>query len=294
MSARRVLLIGLMLSAFAPVGCSASPQGGPAAPMMKPAGGPMAAAPEAPPAGGEAKPAPAGGDVPADRKIIFTGTLEVEVPDFAAARTQLNALLRTHRAFLAKTEVTGDSGRRRSGLFVVRVPVEQFQPLADALAALGNPVRNATDSQDVTEEYVDVSARVKNLKAEEEVLNRLLKDAAGRLDEVFKIREQIRAVRGDIERAEARVQHLGKMAALSTITLTLRETETYVAASAPKPTAFGERAAGTFGASVDLLRQAGEAAALFAVAVAPWLPLFAVLAAIGWAVRRAMRRAAAA
>jgi hypothetical protein len=222
---------------------------------------------------------PPGNELPAERKIVFTGVLEIEVKDFAAARAELYSLMARYKAYYAKTEVAGDSGKRRSGTFVIKVPVEHFQPLVDALVGLGNPVKNATDSQDVTEEFVDTTARVKNLRVEEETLNKLLKDAAGRLDDVFRIREQIRKVRGEIERDEARVQALGKMAALSTLTVTLREIEPYLAPNVPKPSEppFDERASGTFAASVGVLRDVGEALGLFGVAIAPWLPVAVVL-----------------
>jgi len=144
--------------------------------------------PEAAPAGAGNAAAQPAQDLPVDRKIIFSGTLVVEVRDFDAARTSVTSLVATHGGFFAKTDITGDSGQKRSGTFTIKVPAEHFQALVEALAALGNPVKNQTDSQDVTEEYVDVAARVRNLKAEEEVLNKLLKDVAGRLDDVFRIR----------------------------------------------------------------------------------------------------------
>jgi hypothetical protein len=259
----------------------------------------MKVAPPAPPAAapagnaGEAKPVP---DVQAERKIIFNGTLDVEVKDFGAAHTELTGLMRKQKAFFVKTEIRGDSGQKRHGTFTIKVPVENFHPMVEALAALGNPLKNTTDSQDVTEEFVDVEARVKNLKAEEEVLNKLLKEAGTRLEDLFKIREHIRTNREQIERAEARLQVLGKLTSLSTITLTLRDKEEYVAPTAAKvtePASFGDRATGTFASSVGLLRAVGEAVAMFAIAVAPWLPVLAVVSAVAWYARRRMRVAAA-
>jgi hypothetical protein len=252
-------------------------------------------APEAAPAAGNAAAQPAP-DLPADRKIIFSGTLVVDVKDFDLARKSLNSLIRDHGAFFAKTDVTGDSGRKRSGTFAIKVPVDHFHPLVESLAALGNPVKNQTDSQDVTEEYVDVAARVKNLTAEEEVLNKLLKEVAGRLDDVFKIREQIRNNRGEIEKAEGRMKALEKLAALSTITLTLRETEEYVAPSAPKPLAeasFSDRVGGTWSASLGALRTLGEWVGLVVVAAAPWTPIALVAGGGVWLYRRRARPARA-
>lgn len=275
-------------------GCSGPPGGAaksaPAVENMK------VAAPEAPPApaGGAGNPAPAT-DIAAERKIIFSGSLDVEVKDFGTAHRELAALMQQHRAYFAKTEIRGGSGQKRVGTFTIKVPVQGFQPLAEAIAGLGNPLRNTTDSQDVTEEYVDVEARVKNLKAEEEVMNKLLKEAGTRLDDVFRIREHIRTNREQIERAEARLLALGKLTSLSTITLTLRDKDDYVAPTAAKlaePASFTERVGGTFGASLGLLRSCGEAVGLFGVALAPWLPPAAVAAAAAWYARRRLRRPA--
>src|SRR5437016_1860731 len=102
------LLVAFAFSA-AP-GCS----GQPPQYAAKPAG--LAAPPAPPAAGGEAAPPPGpqgpaapppGVELPAERKIVFSGTLEVEVQDFAAARAELNGLLKKYRAFFAKTEVAG-------------------------------------------------------------------------------------------------------------------------------------------------------------------------------------------
>lgn len=283
-----------LLVSFLALGCSAQ------APPAKDAAVPVAMKFQAPAAGeavkAEARPAAAMPDAAAERKIVFNGTLDVEVKDFGAAHAELGGLMRKHKAFFVKTEIRGDSGQKRHGTFTIKVPVESFHPMVEALAALGNPLKNTTDSQDVTEEFVDVEARVKNLKAEEEVLNKLLKEAGTRLEDLFKIREHVRTNREQIERAEARLQVLNTLTSLSTITLTLRDKEEYVAPTAAKvtePASFGERATGTFASSVGVLRAVGEAVAMFAIAVAPWLPLLGLMVAGGWVVRKRLRVAAA-
>lgn len=239
---------------------------------------PVAAAADA---GGAQLPAPA----LAERKIIFSGALEIEVRDFATAHRELLSLLQQHEAYFAKSEIRTDSGQKRIGVFTIKVPAGQFQALVDALAALGEPLRNSTDSQDVTEEYVDIEARVKNLKAEEEVFNQLLKEAGTRLEEVFRIREQIRQNREQIERAEARLHLLGKLTSLSTITLTLRDRQEFIpptAAIVREPPTFAERAAETFATSFAALRSLAEGVLLCLIALAPWLPVLAVAVLVGW------------
>lgn len=228
---------------------------------------------------------------PAGRKIVFTGTLELEVKEFSEARTRLDEFVTTAKGYFAKTDISGDSGTKRSGTFVVKVPVEHFHRLVDDLTTLGNPTKNHTDSQDVTDEFIDVTARVKTLKAEEEVLNKLLKDAAGRLEDVFKIREQIRSNRHEIEKSEGRLIALEKLSALSTLTVTLREIQAYVApvvpvATPPSAPAFADRAGKTWGESFAALATVCQNVALVFVALAPWSPLL-IVAGLGlWAARR--------
>jgi hypothetical protein len=223
-----------------------------------------------------------------ERKIIYNGTLEVEVKDFAEAYQQLTTVMQQQQAYFVKTELKGDSGTKRTGVFTIKVPVAGFQTLVVAIAALGNPVQHSTDSQDVTEEFIDTEARVKNLKVEEEALNKLLKEAGTKLEEVFRIREHIRLNREHIERAEGRLQALAKLTTLSTITLTLRDKDTHIAPSAAHlltPLGFGDRAAGTWATSLNLLQSLLEAIGLIFVAVFPWTPILAILAIAVWIVR---------
>ena len=240
----------------------------------------------------DAGPAPGGkpqAEPPIERKIIFNGHLELVVKDFDAARVEVTALIDTNKGYFAKSEVVGDAGTKRTGTFTIKVPAEKFQATVNALTKLGVAARNSTDSQDVTEEFVDVAARVRNLKAEEEVLNRLLRDAAGRLEDLFKIREQVRQNREQIERAEGRLKALTALAAMSTIVLTIREEVNYVPPTVAAAPTFGGRVRGAFAESFGLLRSAGEWLVIVLVAAAPWLPL-AVGAGLllRWGVRAAM------
>ena len=167
------------------------------------------------------------------------------------------------------------------------MPVEAFQALKDALLTLGVPARDMTKSDDVTAEFVDVQARIKNLRQEEETLNRLMKEKAADVKDVVEIRKQIQPVRQDIDRAEARLNYLNTFAALSTVELTLREIKDYKPPTAPT---FGDRIGRTFGDSWDGLVRFGEGFVLFVVALTPWLPLLVPGGVVFvWLVRRLTR-----
>jgi hypothetical protein len=293
MSAHVPKLVTLSVALAFVVGCGGGASSGARIHLEGQAPGRTAA--EAPPAGGEqakqdAKPPaePAVKAPPAERKIIYTANLDVVVTDWGTARPEVDRLIAAHKGYVARAEERMHSGSQRSGTITIKVPVEHFQSLVQGLAALGHAERNAIDSQDVSEEYVDVQARVKNLKEQEAKLNELLKERRKeeKLDDIIKIGDRIGLVRQDVERAEGRLKYLATMAALSTVNLSLREVKDYKPPTAPT---FGSRVGSTFSNSWDALVHFVTEVALAVVALVPWLPVLLPLGAVTYFVIRSRR-----
>jgi type II secretory pathway pseudopilin PulG len=220
-------------------------------------------------------------DIP--RRIIYTATVELAVDDLDASTAKVRQMVGEYKGYVSKAEVSGRAGQYRRGTLTVRVPADRFQDAVATFAGLGQVVRTSTDSQDVTEEFIDADARLKNYKAEEAALNKLLESAAGKLEDVLRIREQVAKNRAEIERLEGRLKYLADQTELSTITLEMREDREYTPPSTP---GLGSRVVDVFRQSVAALKDAGEFAVLAAVAVAPWLPLALVAVAGGrWLAR---------
>ena len=240
-------------------------------------------------AGGEAQAPPADQkDAPAERKLIYRAFLDVVVKDLDESLARVEKALAAHKGYVAKSDQRSDTSTRRYATFTIRVPAEALRPLLGELKTLGTAERDAIESDDVTEEFRDVQVQIKNLKAEEETLNRLMKEKAGSVEDVLKVRQQIQPIRERIDRAEGRFEYLAKMTALSTVTLTLREIKDYK----PVPTSFGSRAGRSFSDSVGKLVEFLETAALAVVSAVPWLPIIVPVAVVGalW-VRRRLRKA---
>lgn len=244
--------------------------------------------------GGEEGKAPVGGaPAPAApaRKVIQTSTATLVVKKLDEAKRQLNQLIDENGAYISKSEFVGNRGTRRAANWTIRVPVEKFAKFVDAVLALGIPEHLTSDAQDVTEEYVDVEARLKNLKAEEETLNRLMKELAKSNADLIAFREQIRELREKSEKAEARLQKLTGLTSMSTLHLTMQEEKNYVPPSAPAKPTFSGRINETFDSSIGLLSQFGEMLLLGAVAVAPWVPLLVLAMGCMWLFfRRSLKR----
>ncbi|QJW99821.1 DUF4349 domain-containing protein [Frigoriglobus tundricola] len=227
---------------------------------------------------------------PQAQMIICTATIDLVINDLDAAAPVVDKLVAEQKGFVAKSEVKGDSGRRRTASYTIRVPVGGFGALKNGLLGLGVPERNVVDTQDVTEEFVDVEARIKNLKEQEDKLNELLKEKRKeeKLEDVIKVSDRVFLVRGDIERAQGRRNYLRNRVALSTINVTLREVKDYKPPTAPT---FGSRIRDTFGSSWDALVDFGSGIVLVAVALAPWTPLWLPVLVVTWALLRRARRA---
>jgi hypothetical protein len=245
--------------------------------------------------GGQNPPGPVdpvvGKGSPTQRKIIYTAALDVMVANVDAAVIQTQSILAVNKGYVARSEIRDESASRHSATFTLRVPAENLRSLIDGLIALGTPARNSLDSNDVTEEFVDVEARIKNLKQEEETLNRLLKEKAGNVEDVLAVRRQLQPVRESIDRSEAHYKYLSAMTALSTVNLTLREKKDEVP---PATVAFGDQIGTTFLSSWAALVKFGKKLTLAGVAVTAWGPVLLMLAGTGLLVARRSARSKAA
>jgi len=162
-----------------------------------------------------------------DRAIIRTGSAEIEVRDFDAARRNLTAAVERRGGYVSDTE---EEVHRRgnetftTGRIVVRVPRENFSAMMDAMRTEGTVLRQETNSQDVTDQLVDLEARLSNLRAERDRLRELYRNASD-TEDVLAVERRLSDVQGEIERIEAQKQNLEDRVAYSRITISLREPE---------------------------------------------------------------------
>jgi hypothetical protein len=100
------------------------------------------------------------------RRVVHTANLELLVDDFEPARQQLLRLVDDTKGFVAASETGGSPGVPRSGRWTLRVPVAKYPEFMDAASHLGEALHIRTDAQDVTEQFVDLAARLKNKRVE--------------------------------------------------------------------------------------------------------------------------------
>lgn len=228
---------------------------------------------------------PARGDNAAlERKIIYTATITLVVEDFSKTESAVLALVERFGGYVSASHVDRTQGDHRSGRWVVRIPVARFDAFLAATADLGVPENSSTAAQDVTEEFVDLDARIKTKKEVERRIIKLLEDRSGDIKDVIAVEGELGRVREEIERMEGRLRYLKDRTALTTVTINAREERDYVPPQAPTFTAqIGQ----TWTGSVDALTKSGKAMTLTVVAITPWLPVLAVPVVMSfWLVRR--------
>ncbi|MGH7225305.1 MAG: DUF4349 domain-containing protein, partial [Gemmataceae bacterium] len=155
-----------------------------------------------------------GGGLPADkaadkatpRKIIYTGLVDLIVDDFDGSESQLRQLIEDNEGYLADSDIHNQPGSPRSGTWTVRVPTKHFAAFMQALDKLGEVRKATTNSQDITDAYFDSAARLKADEAEEKSLLGLLEKTQGRVEDILKVRDQLRSVRGQIEQNKSQLQ----------------------------------------------------------------------------------------
>lgn len=188
-----------------------------------PAGGP-GMTPDAVAGGEEPKTAPAdeaATTAAADRKIITTGSMTIQVKDLDAAVTELQRLVKQTGGFFANKTVSAEENWRHAEI-VIRVPANQFEKLHQGARALGEVKREDQQGEDVTKQWQDLEARLKIRKAEEQALTTLMAKQA-RLSDLLEVEKRLWEVREQIEQAEGELRYLRDKVTLATLTITLNE-----------------------------------------------------------------------
>lgn len=218
---RIVMASMLVVLILIPAACAGAAQEAPA--MIAPAEPPASAVPAPAPAveiGGEGA---TSGDMPAaseERMIIRTGDMSLVVTDVVQARDEIARLAERLNGYVVSSRISGEEQEMR-GWISIRVPDEQFEPAMDELREMALRVESeSTDSQDVTEEYIDLEARLKNAEATESQYLTLL-DRATDVEDILKIYDSLSRVRREIEQIKGRMQYLERTSSMSLISVRL-------------------------------------------------------------------------
>lgn len=210
-----------------------------------------------------------------ERMIIKTGNMGIVVEDVSLAVEQVEQFAIAKGGFVVQSNMY-TSALSPVADVTIRIPVEVFDSGVDELQSLGKVESKSMNGQDVTEEFVDLDAQVRNLERTEaqflEIMGR-----ATKIEDVLAVQREVSQVRSQIERIEGRMNYLSKSAKLSTLTVHLAtnpDTLPVIDEDTWKPLADAKDA---FRSLIAL----GQGIVTFLIWVAMYIPVWAVFFFLG-------------
>jgi hypothetical protein len=181
-----------------------------------------------------------GGTAPAaDRLVITNAAMSLRVDDLAATVASLRTLTQQAGGSVSQLTVSDNSESPAtdasasnssavrytgpaSASLTIRVPAKSLPDVQTKAAALGKLLSQSANESDVTQQHIDMSARLKNLRAEEVRLRDLL-NRAGKVSDLLAVERELSRVRGEIESMSAQLAYLEGQAAMATLTVALEQ-----------------------------------------------------------------------
>ncbi|MBT3467857.1 MAG: DUF4349 domain-containing protein [Opitutae bacterium] len=223
---------------------------------------------------------------PADRKIIYVTEIRLVLKEtsFEDFEKDIAKLIKDNSAYQSEVTFNRNRGERRTGRWVVRVPVNLYQAFLVGVKDLGVPEEVQESASDVTAEYVDLVARMANQKRLEQRILSVLDEVQGKISDVLEVEKQLARVRETIERLEGKMRYIKDRVSMTTVTVHVREDEDY---QPPQALSFGGSIVDVWQNSIDAMIAFSKGVVLALVAIAPWL---VVVMLVGYVLYRLLRR----
>ena len=157
-----------------------------------------------------------------ERKIIRTGDLAFESKNVNTTKRQTDSLVLIHQGYITDEKLSQQTYRTDYQI-TIKVPSENFNKLIADISGIAPKIDSKIiQSNDVTEEFIDVDARIKAKKViESRYLDILTK--ANKISEILEIERELGNVRAEIESMEGRLKYLSSQVTMSTLTVNYYE-----------------------------------------------------------------------
>jgi PBP1b-binding outer membrane lipoprotein LpoB len=152
--------------------------------------------------------------------VIRNAYISIEIDDYTAIRPKIDSLITLFKGRIVNENMQ-NSDYQKTNDFTIRVPATSLDKMQTAIVGLAKRVDyQRVESTDVTEEYIDLEARLSNQKKVEETFLKLLRKTES-VEEILKIETKLSEIRSQIESSIGRMKYLKTLSEFSTIYLTL-------------------------------------------------------------------------
>jgi len=219
------------------------------------------------------------------RLVIKTGELNIVVKNVVESAKKIIQYAQKRGGWVIQSNIQ-EIEELPIATVVVRVPIEDFDEAITYILGLATKVNyEKSEGQDVTEEYVDLESRLRNLEATEKQFLEIMKKAKT-IEEILRVQGEISKIRGEIEQAKGRMLFLERSAKMATITVNLALSEELLPippAERWRPSYVAKRA---WKSVVTFWKNVSYVAVTFFVYAVIWLPIVVIAYLIIWRIRK--------
>ncbi|PJA86937.1 MAG: hypothetical protein CO141_02130 [Candidatus Moranbacteria bacterium CG_4_9_14_3_um_filter_42_9] len=163
-----------------------------------------------------------GQDIP-DKKVIKNGNLTLKVDNADKSAEKISQITKDNGGEVFFSNFYETPRNIKSGSITVKVPVANFEKTFAELKKVATlVVQESTSGQDVTEEYTDLQAQLKNKQAEEAQFVQILGQAQ-KIQDILDVTRELSRVRGEIEMLQGRIKFLNSQTDMASISISLSE-----------------------------------------------------------------------
>ena len=171
--------------------------------------------------------------------IARTASLSLVVKDFSSVEAGVKNVTKRHSGYIGELNTSTPPDAAKTFSATLRIPSAQLDAALLELKQLGRADQESQSGEEVTKQYTDLVARLKNSRATEQRLLDVLRNNTGKVKDVLEVENEISRVRGEIEEMEADQRALETRIDFATVQLSV--TEEYKASLNGAPSSTGTR-----------------------------------------------------
>ncbi|HEX2786978.1 MAG TPA: DUF4349 domain-containing protein [Ignavibacteria bacterium] len=158
-----------------------------------------------------------------DRMVVKSGQIQIEADNYDGILNEIIKLTGEYKGFVNNSTSSLTPASKKQGSINVRIPAASFDEFVRKITGLGKVMSENISSRDITDEFIDVQARLNTQKELEKRLLDLLNSKAGNLSDVIDVEDKLSDVRSKIESAEGKINFLKNQAEYSTLQINIFE-----------------------------------------------------------------------
>ncbi len=230
---------------------------------------------------------PGGTGASFDRMIINNAQISMEVKDTTDSLNAVGRIAEDHGGFVVSNSFRYE-GERKVATVTIRVPALAYQTTLAELRRLAIKVQGEdSKAQDVTEEYSDLQAQLRNLQATEAQYLDLLKKAQS-IDEILKVQARISDTRNQLERIKGRMVYMERTTEMASITISLFSLDRSAVGTNRQSAGWWKSPAEAFEQSIVFLSRVATAFVI-AISFFWWLIILMGAGYIAWRIRTSIK-----